>query len=95
MRETASFTDYMIIANGHSAPHVQALCDAVSERLADAGAKPSHIEGRSEANWVLLDYIDLIVHVFTPAARDFYQLERLWRDAPLLEWAPAEPSGEA
>ena len=74
---------------------MQALCDAVSERLADAGAKPSHIEGRSEANWVLLDYIDLIVHVFTPAARDFYQLERLWRDAPLLEWAPAEPSGEA
>ncbi len=95
MRETSSFTDYMIITSGRSAPHVQALCDAVGERLRDQGAKPNHIEGRSEASWILLDYIDLVVHIFTPPSRDFYQLERLWRDAPLLEWVPAEPSGEA
>ena len=56
---------------------------------------PGHIEGRSGATWVLLDYIDVIVHVFTSPARDFYQLERLWRDAPLLERDPAEPPGEA
>lgn len=95
MRETASFTDYMIISSGRSVPHVQALCDAVGERLRDQGTKPGHIEGRSGGTWVLLDYIDLIVHVFTPAARDFYQLERLWRDAPLLEWDPAGPPVEA
>ena len=94
MRETASFTDYMIVASGHSAPHVQALCDAVGERLRDQGSKPSHIEGHSEASWVLIDYIDLLVHVFTPAAREFYQLERLWRDAPLLEWVVSESPGE-
>ena len=95
MRETASFTDYMIISTGRSGPHVQALCDAVSERLRDQGTRPGHIEGRSGATWVLLDYIDVIVHVFTSTTRDFYQLERLWRDAPLLEWDPAEPPGEA
>ncbi len=95
MRQTASFTDYMIITGGRSERHVQALGDAVAERLRDQGVKPNHIEGRSEATWVLLDYIDLIVHVFTPATRDFYQLERLWRDAPLLEWVSVEPVDEA
>ncbi len=86
MREVSAFTDFMVICTGRSEPHVQALSDAVEEELMKLGGKPDHIEGRSSANWILLDYFDLIVHVFTPEARGFYQLEKLWRDAPLLEW---------
>lgn len=86
MREVASFTDTMVLCTGRSHPHTQALANAVQERLAEHGVKPSHIEGHAAGNWILLDYLDLIVHVFTPESRQFYQLEKLWRDAPMLEW---------
>lgn len=86
MRAVSGFTDFMVLATGRSEPQVQALADAVEEKLREMGEKPRHVEGRSEAHWILLDYLDLIVHVFTPETRDFYQLEKLWRDAPMLEW---------
>lgn len=88
MRNVASFTDTMVLCTGRSHPHTQALADAVEESLRERGLKPSHIEGHAAANWILMDYLDFIVHVFTPEARQFYQLEKLWRDAPMLEWKP-------
>ncbi|NKB86870.1 MAG: ribosome silencing factor [Acidobacteria bacterium] len=91
MREVSGFTDFMLVASGRSNPHVRALVDAVEKNRRAQGAKPTLIEGRAEGAWVLLDYFDLLVHVFTEEARGFYQLERLWRDAPLLEWS-AEPA---
>lgn len=87
MRGVAGFTDTMVLCTGRSHPHTQALADAVQERLRSDGIKPAHVEGRAEGNWILLDYLDLIVHVFTPESRQFYQLEKLWRDAPMLEWS--------
>jgi ribosome-associated protein len=89
MRGVSGFTDFMVLATGRSEPQVQALADAVEEKLLEMGEKPRHVEGRNEARWILLDYLDLIVHVFTPETRDFYQLEKLWRDAPMLEWGEA------
>ena len=84
MRDVSAFTDYMVICSGRSERHVKALADAVREHLLERGYKTRHVEGLNEGKWVLLDYLELVVHVFTEQARDFYQLERLWRDAPML-----------
>lgn len=75
-------TEYFLIATGTSRPHVQALTDAVEEGLRNLDRKPLRREGTSEAEWVLLDYGDFVVHVFQEGPRDFYGLERLWGDAP-------------
>ena len=92
MREVSGFTDFMVLCSGRSEPHVRALVDAVGKKLRAKGSKPAHIEGRAGGTWILMDYFDLIVHVFSRQNREFYQLERLWRDAPLLEWkAEARP----
>jgi ribosome-associated protein len=93
MRVVSGFTDFMVLCSGRSEPHVRALVDAVAKVRRKQGAKAAHVEGRSQGAWVLMDYFDVIVHVFTTENREFYQLERLWRDAPLLEWtAEAPPS---
>ena len=84
LREIASFTDYIIMCSGGSERHVQAIVDAIVETLREQGAKPLHVEGYEQANWVLVDYVDFLVNVFTRETRDFYQLERVWRDAPVL-----------
>jgi ribosome-associated protein len=83
-------TEVFVIATGNSRPHVQSLVDRVEELLKeDAGRKPLRDEGRTEAEWVLLDYGDIMVHVFQRSSRDYYDLERLWRDAPVIDWSPA------
>lgn len=82
-------TEVFVIATGTSRPHVQTLADRVEELLKEAGIRPLRDEGRSEAEWVLLDYGEVMVHLFQPAAREYYDLERLWRDAPLIDWTPA------
>jgi ribosome-associated protein len=83
-------TEVFVIATGTSRPHVQSLVDRVEELLKeDAGRKPLRDEGRTEAEWVLLDYGDIMVHVFQRTSRDYYDLERLWRDAPVIDWSPA------
>lgn len=74
-----SFTDHFIICSGTSIRHVQSIADGVEEALRKAGSRPSHVEGYTEGEWVLLDYLDFVVHVFTERAREFYELERLWR----------------
>lgn len=76
-----SFTDYFLICSGTSARHTQAICDAVLESLERSGASPSHIEGYSQAEWILMDYLDFVVHIFSKRARQFYDLERLWKTA--------------
>ena len=86
----SGFTDFMVMCNGGSNRHTQALADAVEERLLRHKIKRKHVEGKREGHWILIDYIDLVVHLFTPEAREFYQLEKLWRDAPMLEWHGAE-----
>lgn len=82
-------TDTFVIVTGTSNRQVQTLADAVDERLKAEGVRPLRVEGRREAEWVLLDYGDVIVHVFQPVTRDYYALERLWGDAPRIEWEPA------
>lgn len=77
-----------MIATGTSRPHVQALAEGVEELLKQYGREPLRDEGLPEAEWVLMDYGDFMVHLFQPDARSYYDLERLWRDAPRLEWVP-------
>ena len=84
LRKLASFTDYMVICSGGSERHVQAIVDAIAEELLEKKIKAMHTEGYEQANWVLADYVDFIVNVFVREARDFYQLERVWRDAPVV-----------
>ncbi len=86
LREIASFTEFFIIASGANQRQVQAICDEIQEQLKkQMNSKPVRIEGYGAAEWVLLDYGDFIVHVFEKNARDFYDLERLWRDAKKVE----------
>lgn len=81
LREIASFTDYFIITSGTNTRQVQAIADAVVEQLKKQGTRAARMEGYNTAEWVLVDYGDFIVHVFDKKAREFYDLERLWRDA--------------
>ena len=75
-------TDWFIIASGTSDAHVRGIAHSVIQRFAAAGIHPHHIEGLAAGRWVLLDFVDIVVHLFHPEARAFYQLERLWNDAP-------------
>ncbi len=81
-----AITEVFVIATGTSRTHVRALAENLEEVLAGSGRKPLRREGAEQAEWVLLDYGDLVVHLFQPEQRDFYGLERLWRDAPRIEW---------
>ena len=82
LRGFGTATDFFIIASGTSDTHVRALGNRVLEALAADSIKPHHTEGLSEGRWALLDYVDFVVHVFHPTLRAFYQLERLWGEAP-------------
>ena len=74
-----SFTDHFIICTGTSSRHNQTIAEGIDERLRKQRVRPLHIEGHKEGEWILLDYIDFVVHIFTAKAREFYDLERLWR----------------
>ena len=77
--------DYMVIATGTSSTHVKALADEVEYQLDNAGISVSHIEGYRSNSWILLDYVDVIVNVFSDEAREFYDLERLWQDGKPID----------
>jgi ribosome-associated protein len=81
-------TEVFVIATGTSRPHVQTLAESVQDALKEIGRRPLRSEGEAEAEWVLHDYGDVVVHVFQQEPRDFYGLERLWGDAPRVEWKP-------
>ena len=84
------FTDYFVIASGSNPRQIQAISDEVEQRLSRSGLTPTHVEGYNQAEWVLLDYVDFVVHIFSEKARKYYDLERLWKSAKRLE--PSELS---
>jgi ribosome-associated protein len=77
--EICSFTDYFLICTGTSSRHNQTIADHIQETLKKQGVRPLHMEGHAEGEWILLDYVDFVVHIFSTRAREFYDLERLWR----------------
>jgi len=81
LRKTGAFTDFFLTCTGSNPRQVQAIADGVEQALKDQKVRPTHIEGYERAEWILLDYFDFIVHVFSPQARQFYGLERLWGNA--------------
>ena len=82
LRELSDATDWFVIASGDSDTHVRAIADNVLERARRHGVRPAGVEGKGSGTWVLLDFIDIAVHVFLPRVREFYRLEELWGDAP-------------
>jgi ribosome-associated protein len=87
-KDSGAFTDYFVMCSGTNPRQIQAISDAVDERLEALGLRVTHSEGYKQAEWVLLDYVDFVVHIFSEKARQFYDLERLWKSAKRLE--PAE-----
>ena len=83
LKGLSSVCDYFVIASGDVDLHVKAIAEAVNDGLADLGIKPGHREGIGQGTWVLLDYIDVVVHIFHEPTRQFYALEKLWGDAPV------------
>jgi ribosome-associated protein len=84
LRGLCAATDYFVIVSGTSHAHVRGMADHLVAALSPRGVEPHHVEGLAQGRWVLLDYVDFVVHVFHPELRDFYQLERLWGDAPVV-----------
>jgi ribosome-associated protein len=82
---SGAFTDYFVLCSGTNPRQVQAIADEVELRLKGAGIRPNSVEGYKQAEWVLIDYVDFVVHVFSEKARKFYDLERLWKSATRLE----------
>ena len=82
LEKVTDFTDYFLICSGTSERQVQAIADAVLERMREEKVRPLHVEGYNRGQWVLLDYGDFVVHIFQDEPRKFYALERLWGDAP-------------
>ena len=77
-------TDFFVIASGTSDAHVRGIADSVMDKMGRHGVRIHHVEGLNTGRWVLLDYVDFVIHLFHPETRSFYQLERLWSDAPEL-----------
>jgi ribosome-associated protein len=90
LRGISTATDYFVVASGRSDVQVKAIAEHIAEELRGEGLRAGHVEGLTGGRWVLLDYIDFVVHVFHPQARAFYQLENLWGDAPRWD----HPEGE-
>lgn len=84
LRGLTDATDYFVIASGTSDAHVRGIADGVMDAMDAKGQGTHHVEGLSHGRWVLLDFVDVVVHLFHPETRAFYQLERLWQDAPVL-----------
>lgn len=86
VRELIVITDYFVIASGGSERQVRTIAEEIQRVLREKGARPVRKEGELDARWLLLDYVDVVVHVFAEEEREFYDLERLWRDAPRVDW---------
>lgn len=85
IKKISSIADYMVIADGTNKNQVQAMCDAVTEEMGKAGFLSKSIEGYSEGGWILLDYYDIIIHIFSDEARRFYDIERIWSDGKYVD----------
>ena len=86
LRELSSFTDFFIIMQGNSTRQNAALCEAIESELKKTGARPFGVEGKENAEWILMDYGHLCVHIFSGSARAYYSLEKLWGDAPRIRY---------
>lgn len=82
LRGISDATDFFLVATGDSDVHTKAIAENVRRHMEDAGYSPGGVEGENKGRWILLDYFNVVVHIFLPRVRDFYQLERLWGDAP-------------
>lgn len=91
LRKVTTMADYFVLCTGDSEPQVRAIADAVMQGMTDLGEKPWHSEGLQNLQWVLLDYVDVVVHVFHKDARTFYGLEKLWGDAKMQKIADRKP----
>ena len=90
LRPVTAYTDFFVLATGRNARQTKAIYDEVRERLKkDDGLVPRTVAGEREARWILADYLDVVLHVFTPEAREYYRLEELWGDVPSVELAVA------
>src|SRR5215831_597345 len=83
-RNSGAFTDYFVLCSGTNPRQIQAIADEVQKQLDQAGQRPNSVEGYTQAEWVLLDYVDFVLHIFSERARKFYDLERLWKSARKL-----------
>jgi ribosome-associated protein len=91
LRGLTTATDWFVLVSGESDIQVRSIAERIEERLAkDFDAKPWHVEGLKQTRWVLLDYVDFVVHVFHREARSFYDLDRLWGDAPVERFGPED-----
>jgi ribosome-associated protein len=88
---SGAFTDYFVLCSGTNPRQVQAIADEVELRLKTTGVRPAHVEGYRQGEWILVDYVDFVVHVFSDKARKFYDLERLWKTAKRLEPSELTP----
>lgn len=89
LRGRSDVCDFFVLASGHSDVHVRALAKSTHNALVDAGQKPKGLEGMDEGRWALLDFFDVVVHIFDARVREYFQLERLWGDAPRLDLEPS------
>ena len=92
---SGAFTDYFVLCSGTNPRQVQAIADEVELRLKATGVPPAHVEGYKQGEWILVDYLDFVVHVFSERARKFYDLERLWKTAKRLEPSELAPKPRA
>src|SRR5215475_11387636 len=83
-RSSGAFTDYFVVCSGTNPRQIQAIADDIQKQLAEVGQRPNSVEGYNQAEWVLLDYVDFVLHIFSERARRFYDLERLWKSARRL-----------
>jgi len=86
MRESLGITDYFVICGGNTERQVRRIKDSIEEKLRKQGSRPVRREGERFARWVLLDYLDFVVHIFREEERSYYDLEHLWQDVPIVEW---------
>ncbi|HUB72566.1 MAG TPA: ribosome silencing factor [Solirubrobacteraceae bacterium] len=95
LRGVVGYTDYFVICSGNTPRQAKAIHDAILEGLKrEHRMLPRRVEGSAQAGWILMDYLDVVVHVFTPQTREFYRLEQLWGEAPALAAGPADAAGE-
>jgi len=91
MRPVCTYTDYFVICTGQNPRQTKAIYDDVRDRLkAEERLIPRNVDGERDARWILVDYLDVVLHVFTPEARDYYRLEELWGDVPSVEVAAVQ-----
>jgi len=95
MKKMSSVCDWFVITSGTSAPHVRAIADNIVKKLKEKRQNPWHVEGQAEASWILLDYGDVVCHVFLEDTRAFYDLEKLWGDAPKERYKEPKPKKKA